>query len=58
MPVVLDDWQFDDWMRGTLDQAAEMMKALCRRHRRMGSRRRCWQREEQPDGGSRPPLAV
>jgi putative SOS response-associated peptidase YedK len=26
MPVVLDDSQFDDWMRGTPDQAAEMMK--------------------------------
>jgi putative SOS response-associated peptidase YedK len=23
---VLDDPQFDDWMRGTSDQAAEMMK--------------------------------
>jgi len=26
MPVVLDDSQFEDWMRGTPDQAAEMMK--------------------------------
>ena len=26
MPVVLDDSQFDDWMRGTPDQAADMMK--------------------------------
>ena len=26
MPVVLDDTQFDDWMRGTPDQATEMMK--------------------------------
>ena len=26
MPVVLDDSQFDDWMRGTPDQAAAMMK--------------------------------
>jgi len=26
MPVVLDDAQFDEWMRGTPDQAAEMMK--------------------------------
>jgi len=26
MPVVLDDTQFDDWMRGTPDQAAKMMK--------------------------------
>ena len=26
MPVVLDDSQFDDWMRGTPDQAAEMIK--------------------------------
>ena len=26
MPVVLDDAQFDDWMRGTAKQAAEMMK--------------------------------
>jgi hypothetical protein len=26
MPVVLDDSQFDEWMRGTADQAAEMMK--------------------------------
>src|SRR5258707_10029984 len=26
MPVVLDDSQFDDWMRGTPDQAAGMMK--------------------------------
>jgi putative SOS response-associated peptidase YedK len=26
MPVVLDEAQFDDWMRGTRDQAAEMMK--------------------------------
>ena len=26
MPVVLDDSQFDDWMRGTPDQAAALMK--------------------------------
>jgi len=26
MPVVLDDGQFDDWMRGTPDQAAAMIK--------------------------------
>ena len=26
MPVVLDDAQFDDWMRGSLEQAAGMMK--------------------------------
>jgi putative SOS response-associated peptidase YedK len=26
MPVVLDDIQFDNWMRGTPDQAAQMMK--------------------------------
>jgi putative SOS response-associated peptidase YedK len=26
MPVVLEDSQFDDWMRGTTDQAAGMMK--------------------------------
>jgi putative SOS response-associated peptidase YedK len=26
MPVVLEDSQFDDWIRGTPDQAAEMMK--------------------------------
>ena len=26
MPVVLGDAQFDDWMRGTPDQAAEIMK--------------------------------
>jgi putative SOS response-associated peptidase YedK len=26
MPVVLDDSQFDDWMRGTPDQAVKMMK--------------------------------
>ena len=26
MPVVLDDSHFDDWMRGTPDQAAELMK--------------------------------
>jgi putative SOS response-associated peptidase YedK len=25
MPVVLDDSQFDDWMRGTPDQAAALM---------------------------------
>jgi putative SOS response-associated peptidase YedK len=24
-PVVLNDSQFDDWMRGTLDQAAALM---------------------------------
>jgi len=26
MPVVLNHIQFDNWMRGTPDQAAEMMK--------------------------------
>jgi putative SOS response-associated peptidase YedK len=26
MPVVLENGQFDDWMRGTADQAAGMMK--------------------------------
>jgi putative SOS response-associated peptidase YedK len=26
MPVVLEESQFDDWMRGTPDQAVEMMK--------------------------------
>ena len=26
MPVVLEDSQFDEWLRGTPDQAAEMMK--------------------------------
>ena len=26
MPVVLDDSQFDEWMRGTPDQAAALMK--------------------------------
>ena len=26
MPVVLDDSQFDDWMRATPDQAAALMK--------------------------------
>jgi putative SOS response-associated peptidase YedK len=26
MPVVLDDSQFDDWMRGTADQAATLIK--------------------------------
>jgi putative SOS response-associated peptidase YedK len=26
MPVVLDDSQFDDWMRGTPDQAAALVK--------------------------------
>jgi putative SOS response-associated peptidase YedK len=26
MPVVLDDSQFDDWMRSTPNQAAQMMK--------------------------------
>ena len=26
MPVVLDNAQFDDWMRGMPDQAAAMMK--------------------------------
>jgi putative SOS response-associated peptidase YedK len=26
MPVVLDDSEFDDWMRGTPDQAAALMK--------------------------------
>jgi putative SOS response-associated peptidase YedK len=26
MPVVLQDSQFDDWMRGTVAHAAEMMK--------------------------------
>jgi putative SOS response-associated peptidase YedK len=26
MPVVLDDSQFDDWMRGTPDQAAALMR--------------------------------
>ena len=26
MPVVLDNFQFDEWMRGTLDQAAALMK--------------------------------
>jgi putative SOS response-associated peptidase YedK len=26
MPVVLEDSQFDDWMRGTPDQAAALMK--------------------------------
>jgi putative SOS response-associated peptidase YedK len=26
MPVVLDDSQFDDWMRGTPDQASALMK--------------------------------
>jgi putative SOS response-associated peptidase YedK len=26
MPVVLADAQFDDWVRGMPDQAAEMMK--------------------------------
>ena len=26
MPVVLDDAQFDDWMRGTLDYAAAIVK--------------------------------
>src|SRR5260370_26404327 len=26
MPVVLDDSQFDDWTRGTPDQAAALMK--------------------------------
>jgi putative SOS response-associated peptidase YedK len=26
MPVVLDSAQFDDWMRGTPEQAAQMMK--------------------------------
>jgi len=26
MPVVLDDGQFDDWMRGPTEQRAEMMK--------------------------------
>jgi putative SOS response-associated peptidase YedK len=26
MPVVLEDSQFDDWMRGTPDQAAMLMK--------------------------------
>jgi hypothetical protein len=26
MPVVLDDSQFDDWMRGTPDQAAALIK--------------------------------
>ena len=27
MPLILEDGQFDDWMRGTPDQAAEMMRA-------------------------------
>jgi putative SOS response-associated peptidase YedK len=26
MPVVLDDSQFDEWMRGTPNQAAALMK--------------------------------
>jgi putative SOS response-associated peptidase YedK len=26
MPVVLEDSQFDEWMRGTPDQAAALMK--------------------------------
>jgi hypothetical protein len=30
MPVVLDDGQFDDWMRGTPDQAASMMRPYAR----------------------------
>src|SRR5262245_11434524 len=30
MPVVLDDVQFDDWMRGPAEQAVEMMKPYAR----------------------------
>jgi putative SOS response-associated peptidase YedK len=48
MPVVPEDSQFDDWMRSTPDQAAALMKALCRRDRGVGSRGRSGQREEQP----------
>jgi putative SOS response-associated peptidase YedK len=33
MPVVLDNAQFDVWMRGTLEQAAAMMKPMPARSR-------------------------
>ena len=50
MPVVLDDAQFDDWMRGTPESGGGDDEALCRRDRGLGGWPRCRQRAEQSAG--------
>jgi putative SOS response-associated peptidase YedK len=54
MPLALEESQFDDWMRGTPDYAAEMMKPYGGAIEGVGGRRRGRQREEQPTGADGP----